>query len=139
MVYVNLTYVRCILMTGYWRTWTYTYHGLLGDVHQVLQVVILMLLKGWKQHVQHLLLISSSSLSIFLLLPFIFNLYGKSKGNKRNPFNVFSLKHKHSFYSHSTTIRFEVGLCRLVQNQGFLLLPEILNLQGSGTIIILVY
>lgn len=59
--------------------WAYTYHRLFCDVHQVLQIIILMLLKSWKQHVQNVLFISSGSLSIFFLFPFIFNLCEESK------------------------------------------------------------
>ena len=67
--------------TKYWK-WLYykttsTYHWLFGYVHQVFNVVILMFLKGWKKHVQHLLFISSSPFSIFFLLLLIFNLSDK--------------------------------------------------------------
>lgn len=51
-----------------------SYHRLLGDIHQVFDVVILVLLKGRKQHVQHLLFISSCSFALLLLFPFIFKL-----------------------------------------------------------------
>lgn len=48
-----------------------SYHGLFGDVHQVLDVVVLVLLKGRKQHVQHLLLLRSRSLSLLFLFPLV--------------------------------------------------------------------
>lgn len=67
--------------------WAYTYHRLFCDVHQVLQIIILMLLKSWKQHVQNVLFISSGSFSIFFLFPFIFNLCEKSK----NPEGISSM------------------------------------------------
>lgn len=52
-----------------------SYHRLFGDVHQVFDVVVLMLLKSREQHVQHLLLVSSGSLALLLLLPLILELW----------------------------------------------------------------
>lgn len=51
-----------------------TYHWLFGYVHQVFNVVILMFLKGRKEHVQHLLFISPSPFPIFFLFLLVFNL-----------------------------------------------------------------
>lgn len=44
------------------------YNRLFGDVHQVLNVVILVLLKGREEHVQHDLLLRSHHLPVGLLL-----------------------------------------------------------------------
>lgn len=54
--------------------WSGSYHRLFGDVHQVFNVVILMLLKGREEHVQHLLLVCSGSLAFFFLLFLIIQL-----------------------------------------------------------------
>lgn len=70
-----------------------TYHRLFRDVHQVLKIIILMFLKSREQHIQNILFISSSSLSIFFLFPFIFDLYAKSRRNA-------SIQHTHSETRH---------------------------------------
>ena len=60
-----------------------SYHGLFGDVHQVFNIVILMLLKGREEHVQHLLLVCSCSFAFFLLLFLIIQLGRKKKTIKK--------------------------------------------------------
>lgn len=47
------------------------HHRLLGDVHQLLNVVILVLLKGGEEHVQHHLTLGSHHLPLRLLLPLV--------------------------------------------------------------------
>lgn len=50
------------------------YHRLFGDIHQVFDVVVLVLLKGREQHVQHLLFVCSCSFALLLLFPLILQL-----------------------------------------------------------------
>lgn len=54
-----------------------SYHRLFGDVHQVFYVVVLVLLKGREQHVQHLLFVYSRPFARLLLFPFILELQQK--------------------------------------------------------------
>ena len=55
------------------------HHRLLGDVHQIFDVVILVLLKRRKQHVQDLLLVDPRPFPFLLLLPVILQLQGREK------------------------------------------------------------
>lgn len=54
------------------------YHRLFGDIHQVFDVVVLVLLKGREQHVQHLLFVCSRSFALLLLFPLILKLQQKA-------------------------------------------------------------
>lgn len=56
-----------------------SYHRLFGNVHQVFDIIILVLLKGGEQHVQDLLFISSRSFALLLLLLLILQLQKKNK------------------------------------------------------------
>lgn len=54
-----------------------SYHRLFGDVHQVFDVIVLMLLKGREQHVQHLLFVSSRSFALLFLFLLMLDLQRK--------------------------------------------------------------
>lgn len=56
-----------------------SYHRLFGDVHQVFDIIVLVLLKGREQHVQDLLFVRSRSLALLLLLLLILQLQKRQK------------------------------------------------------------
>lgn len=64
------------------------HHRLFGDVHQVLDVVILVLLKGREQHIQHHLSLSPHHLPLRLLLLLILHLRVTLHITSRNITNV---------------------------------------------------
>lgn len=57
-----------------------SYHRLFGNVHQIFDVVILVLLKGGEQHVQDLLFVGSRSFARFLLFLLVLQLQKKKRG-----------------------------------------------------------
>lgn len=59
-----------------------SYHRLFGDVHQVFDVVVLVLLKGREQHVQHLLFVQSRSFALLFLFPLILKLQQKADSDQ---------------------------------------------------------
>lgn len=56
-----------------------SYHRLFGNVHQIFDIIILVLLKGGEQHVQDLLFVSSRSFALFLLFLLVLQLQKKNK------------------------------------------------------------
>lgn len=69
------------------------HHGLLGDVHQLLNVVILVLFKGGKEHVQHHLTLRPHHLPLRLLFLLVHNL------EIRQNINTVCSKHRLTAYT----------------------------------------
>lgn len=67
--------VFSVWVDGAWQS----YHRLFGDVHQVFDIIVLVLLKGREQHVQDLLFVGSRSLALLLLLLLILQLQKRKK------------------------------------------------------------
>lgn len=53
----------------------WTYHWLFSDIHQVFDVVVLVLLKSREQHFQNLLFVSSRPLAFLFLLLLVLALW----------------------------------------------------------------